>query len=167
MENREEMRWVDFVNFGMLSLQDPTSVVWDLRATTAGPNGSQKLFMLVLLVACVAAGRKLVRVWRAQPPFRRLRESHRSQYALLLHSSAVSLRQWIVLAWLALGILASISVYDVCSGLLSNRGAGRLVFVFLVRDFSTFFTMALVAILFIFLIRWHILRRIQIHRKLE
>jgi hypothetical protein len=148
-------------------LQEATTAVWDLNQTTAGPNSSQKLFMLLLLVACIAASKKLIRVWRAQPPFRQLRESHRSQYASLLQSLPASLKQWIVLVCLALGILASISVVDACSGMLSNRGAGILVIVFLVRDFSIFFTMALLAILFIFLIRWHILRRIQIHREPE
>ena len=67
-------------------LQEATTAVWDLNQTTAGPNGSQKLFMLLLLVACIAASKKLVRVWRAQPLFRQLRESHRSQYASLLQS---------------------------------------------------------------------------------
>jgi hypothetical protein len=148
-------------------LQESITSTWDLRTMRGDPTGIQKLFMLFLLVAFAAASRKLVSVWRAAPPFGKLRGAYRSQYPVLLHSSVASLKQWIKLVWLGWGILAAISISDGCTGLLSSTRVRSFEIVLFVRDFSTYFAMALLMVLFIFLIRWHMMTRAEIFRDSE
>jgi hypothetical protein len=45
--------------------------------------------------------------------------------------------------------------------LFDGKKMGSLEILFLVRDFSTAFTMALLVVLFLFLVRWHVLERIE------
>jgi hypothetical protein len=152
------------MGFGTMGLQESTSATWDLRTMMDGPTGIQKVFLLFLLVAFAAATRKLVGVWRAAPPFGKLRDKHRLRYAVLLQSSVTSLKHWSKLVWIAWGILASISVSDECGGLLSNNRVSSFVILLFVRDFSTYFAMALLVILFAFLVQWHVVTRAETFR---
>jgi|SRR5271165_2390199 len=141
-------------------LQESASTGWDFRAMTVEPSTGLKLYVLFLLVVCVATSIKLVRLWRMAPPFRTERQRDNSAYQRLLQSSSASLKQWISFTYLGWGIFASISVCDLCNRLLDEKGVGSLLVVFLIRDFSTTLTMALLVALFAFLVRWHISRRI-------
>jgi hypothetical protein len=118
--------------------------------------------MLFLLVVCIVTSIKLVRLWRMAPPFRAQRQRDNSAYLSLLQSSAASLKQWISFTYLGWGIFASISLYNLCNQLLDDKRVGGLMVVFLVREFSTTLTMALLVALFAFLAQWHMSRRIQI-----
>jgi len=79
----------------------------------------------------------------------------------LLQASGTSLKHWIRCTFLVWGIFASISIYDVCDRLLDEKRVGSFVILFVVQDFSTALTMALLVVLFLFLVRWHMLERIE------
>jgi len=53
------------------------------------------------------------------------------------------------------------SLYDVCDRLLDEKRIGSFVILFVIEDFSSAFSMALLVVLFLFLARWHMLRRIE------
>ena len=142
-------------------LQESASTSWDFRAMTSEPSASFKMYMLFLLVVCVATSIKLVRVWRMAPPFRAVRQGDNSEYVTLLRSSAASLKRWISFTYLGWGIFASMSLYDLCNRLLDQKRVGDLLVVFLIQDFSTTLIMALLVALFAFLVRWDVSRRIE------
>ena len=63
-----------------------------------------------------------------------------------------------VLTW---GVFASVSIYDFCSGLLMEKRMAREMFLFAIHDFSTTLTLTLLVVQFSFLVRWHLLKRIE------
>jgi len=121
-----------------------------------------KFYLLFLFVVCILASVKLVRVWRAAPPFRLSRKAGSPAYLQSLETSSTSLRQWIGSTFLAWGIFASVSLYDVCNGLLDSKSSiGSFVILFVIQDFSTTLTITLLVVLFLYLVRWHMLKRIE------
>lgn len=139
--------------------QEP--VTWDLRSLTRTPSTSMEIYILFLFLVCIFTSVKLVRVWRAAPPFRLPRQAGSPAYLELLETSSSSLKQWIESTFLGWGIFASISLTDVCSRLLDYKRIGSSVILFTIQDFSTALTMALLAVLFLFVVRWHMLKRIE------
>jgi VanZ family protein len=117
--------------------------------------------MLFLLVVCIVTTVKLINVWRGAPPFRLSQRAGSPDYPRLLQSSGTSLRQWIWLTVLTWGVFASVSLYDFCDGLLTEKRTPREMFLFAIQDFSTTLTMTLLVVLFSFLARWHMLKRIE------
>lgn len=139
--------------------QEP--VTWDLRSLTRRPSTSMQIYILFLFLVCIVTSVKLVRVWRAAPPFRLSRQAGSPTYLELLETSSSSLKQWIGSTFLGWGIFASISLTDVCSRLLDYKTIGSSLIPFTIQDFSTALTMALLAVLFLFVVRWHMLKRIE------
>ena len=125
------------------------------------PSSSFKTYMLFLLVVCVVTSIKLIRGWRAAPPFRLSRQANNPSYLQLLQASCASLKQWISFTFLGWGIFASLSLYDVGDRLLDDKRIGSFVILFVIEDFSSALSMALLVVLFLFLARWHMLRRIE------
>ncbi len=117
--------------------------------------------MLFLLVVCVVTGIKLIRAWRVAPPFRLSRQAGNPAYLQLLQAWSTSLKQWIGSTFLGWGILASISLYEVCDRLLDVKGMARFAILFVVQDFAVALVMALLVAVFLFLVRWHMLDRMQ------
>ncbi|HKW32795.1 MAG TPA: hypothetical protein VJN92_07305 [Candidatus Acidoferrum sp.] len=134
---------------------------WDLRSLSPPVPPGFDLYLLFLLATCLSATAKLVKLWRAAPPFRLERQQKNTAYVQMLEVTSSSLRQWTVCTFLAWGILASASLYDFCDRLLSENAVRRFEILFAIEGFSTALTMALVIVLFLFLLRWHILRRIE------
>jgi hypothetical protein len=137
------------------------SATWDLRRMTREPSTGMMIYVLFLFLVCIVTSVKLVRVWRAAPPFRLSRQASSPAYLELLETSSSSLKQWIGSTFLGWGIVASISLTDVCSRLLDDKGIGSSVILFVIQDFSTALTMALLVVLFLFLVRWQMLKRIE------
>jgi len=137
------------------------STTWDPRHIFRDPSTSFKTYVLFLLVVCVVASIKLIRVWHGAPPFRLSRQANSPSYPQLLQASSASLKQWISFTFLGWGIFASMSLYDVCDRLLDEKRIGSFVILFVIEDFSSAFSMALLVVLFLFLARWHMLRRIE------
>jgi len=142
-------------------VQESTSTTWDLRYIDRPSPTSMKIYVLFLFVVCIVASVKMVRVWRAAPPFRLSPKAGSPDYLQSLAASSTSLRRWIETTLLAWGIFASVSLYDVCDRLLPSKTIGSPVILFVIQDFSTTLTMALLVVLFLHLVRWHILKRIE------
>lgn len=142
-------------------LQDSSSMTWDLRDMNPGLSTSLRFYVLFLFVVWIIACIKLARVWRAALPFRLSRQAQNPNYVEFLQASATSLKQWIGCTFLGWGLFASVRLYNVCNRLLDDKMAGRFVVVYLVREFSTALTMALIVVIFVFLARWHIINRIE------
>jgi hypothetical protein len=125
------------------------------------PSAGMNAYMLFLFITCVVTSIKLIKVWRIAPLFRLSRLVDRPHYLQLLLTSTSSLRLWIGLTFLGWGIFASVSLYKVCDKLLDENRIGNSVILFIIEDFSTAFTMTLLAVLFLFVVRWHLLKRIE------
>jgi hypothetical protein len=137
------------------------SSTWDLRYISREPSNSMKYYVVFLFAVCILAGVKLVRVWRAAPPFRLSRNAGSAAFLHSLETSSTSLRQWMGLTLLAWGIFASVSLYDGCNRILDPKSTGSFLILFVIQDFSTTLTMALLVALFLYLVRWHMLKRIE------
>jgi hypothetical protein len=142
------------------------STTWDLRSMTRTPSTIMEIYTLFLFLTCIVTSVKLVRIWRAAPPFTLPRQASSPAYLELLESSSSSLKQWIGSTFLAWGIFASICLTDVCNRLLANKTIGNVVILFVIQDFSTTLTMALLVVFFLFLVRWHMLKRIEHIRRM-
>ena len=66
------------------------STTWNLRHMIREPSTSFKTYVLFLLVVCVVTSIKLIRVWRAAPPFRLSRQASNPSYPQLLQASSAS-----------------------------------------------------------------------------
>jgi hypothetical protein len=139
-------------------LQESSSTTWDLRTMVIEPSGILKAYIFFLLTVCVVAIVKLVRSWRLVPPFRSATDK---ASVPRLRSTIESLRYWRGVTYQGWGIFASISLYELCDRLLDQRRVGDLLVVFLIREFSTALTMALLVALFLYLVQWHLHRRAE------
>ena len=137
------------------------SVGWDTQNLIREPSTSFKIYMLFLIVACVATMIKLIRVWRTAPPFRLSSQAKNPGYLKLLRTSSRSLSHWIGCTLLGWAILSSTALYKFCNGMLNEKVTGRTVILLVIRDFSTLLSMALWVILFLLLVQWHVSARIE------
>jgi hypothetical protein len=136
------------------------TITWDLRNMHAAPSAGMKLYMLFLLVACVVAGAKLLKAWRGAPPFRSERQANNPTYVDGLSAASISLKHWIGCIFLVWGIYASIHFYDACAGLLLKKTVGGSAIFFVVQDFAGALNMTLLVALYLFLVRWYLVKRI-------
>jgi len=144
-------------------LQESTSTTWDLRAIDFARSTSTKVYILFLLAVCIVGSVKLVRMWWAAPPFRLSQKRSSPAYLQWLESENTSLRRWIGFVFLWWGMFASVNLQDVCNGLLNIqvKVINRLLIVYEIRDFSTALTAALLVVLFLYLIQWHVQNRME------
>jgi hypothetical protein len=146
-------------------LQETFQQGWDLRNIHREPSTSLKLYVFFLLVGCVVTSMELIKAWRVAPPFRISRQISNASYLNGLEASRTRLKQWIFFTILVWGILTSTSVYDVSNGLLAEKKISSGAVLFVLQDYATTLTMALLVILFAFLVRWHLVSRINYLRK--
>lgn len=137
------------------------SVAWDFRSMTRTPSTSVEIYIFFLLFVFVVASIKLIRAWRAAPPCRLSRQTSNAAYLQSLQASTDSLRQWIGSALIGGGIVASTSLTHFCYRLLGEKGVERLAPLFAMLDFSTTLSLTLLVVFFSFLVRWHLLKRID------
>lgn len=140
-------------------LQESTG--WDPRAMHAEPSVGLKLYSLYLFVVCVVTVLKLLRIWWIAPPFMPFRGTDASAYVSSLRNSAGSLKQWLTCTLLVSGIFFSTTLYRFCDRILDSERVGFGVVAFVIRDFSTEASIALLIVLFAFLVRWHLLTRVR------
>jgi len=145
-------------------MQESSSTAWDPRAMHAAPTAIFKIYFLFLLTVSVVAFVKMMLVWRIVPPFRRARQELGAEYLALLKSTVDSLRYWRSLTYQGWAIFTSISLYELCNRLLDDRRVGDLLVVYLVREFSTTLTMALLVALVVFLLQWNLHRRMEVSK---
>jgi hypothetical protein len=94
-------------------------------------------------------------------PFQGKRQAHSPAYRRLLETSATSLNQWISFTFLSWGIFASWSLKDACMNLLRLRAIGVLIPISIILELSTGLTSALLVVLFMFVVRWHVVKRVE------
>jgi len=147
-------------------LQESATTSWDLRTICySGPSTKLRLYLLFLGVACIVTSFKLVRLWIAAPPFQLKRQVGNAAYLHRLEHTRSSLKQWIALTLVIWGIFTSLSVYDVCNRLLGQKTYGSALFIDILGEFSTALTLCLVVVLFILLVRWYLMKRMeQLHK---
>ena len=130
---------------------------WELSRE---PSIGFELYALFLFIVCVVGAIKLIRVWRIARLLE-IQQRNNSIAADRLQAAARSLGRWMGLTTLVCGILASASLSSICEGLLMEKVIGSSEIVSIVRDFATGISMALFVILFLYLIRWYFLFRID------
>jgi len=143
-------------------LRQSAATSWDLRTICySGPSIKLKLYLLFLLVACIVTIFKLVRLWIGAPPFQLSRQVGNPVYLHRLDCTRNSLKQWMALTLVIWGISTSVSVYDVCNSLLLQKTYGNALPIYILEDFSTALTLCLVVLLFILLVRWYVMKRME------
>lgn len=137
------------------------SVSWDPQTLIREPSVIFKIYLLFLVVVCATTTMKLVRIWRAVPPLRRVDRLDDPIYMKLMRTASRSLSQWIGCTFFAWGILVATTLREVSSGMMNEKVSGRLMILFEVRDFSTALSLTLWIALYVFLVRWHVVARID------
>ena len=91
------------------------------------PSAGLKVYLLLLLVACIFKSIKLTRIWRRAVPFSHRPATGNPSYGQLLRVSAASLEHWINFTYLVSGIFASITVYQISDRLIANEGTNLIL----------------------------------------
>ncbi len=138
-----------------------TATSWDLRSMTTPTTTAQQLYVLYFLSVFVLGTRKLARIWRAAPPFRTTRRATDLGNLSMLQTSSDSLKHWIRCSLLVCGIFATSDLTRRCNDLWVATTIRGPEIVFAIREFSIFLTMGFLSAFFLFLIRWHFLKRID------
>jgi uncharacterized membrane protein (DUF485 family) len=134
---------------------------WDFQNVCYGTSALLKIYLLVLFAICVVVCVKLVRAWRTAPPFRLERQAQNPAYKWLLQKTETSLSQWMSFTVLCWGIFISISLYNWCVQLLNQKAFVPVLLINIILGFSTASTAALLVVLFGFIARWHVVKRID------
>jgi hypothetical protein len=137
------------------------SPTWDWRQLHPVLSTSMRIYLLFLLLTRVVTTAKLVRAWRAAPPFRLVRQAGNPNYIRSLRASSTSLKHWVACVFIGWGICASTSIYEFCVKLLDEKQIGSFAIFFAVLGFSSTLTMTLLVVLFAVLVRWHLIQRIE------
>jgi hypothetical protein len=137
------------------------SATWDWRQFHPMFSTSMKIHAFFLLIAPLVTLGKLIRVWRSAPPFKLSRQSGNSEYSKSLRRQSVSLKNWIGCILLTWGLSTSTSLYEFVVRLLDEKTPRRFPFLIGLLSFSTALTQTLLVVLFIFLVRWHLIRRAE------
>lgn len=140
-------------------LQETTT--WDLRTVYSEPSAGFKLYALFVLLTFVVGITKLLRIWWAAPPFRPRPKGDVCKHMQMLKASSSSLGRWIGLTFLAWGILVSVSLRGVCYGLTAERTIGIDSILFVISDSAPALSAALFAVLFLYLSRWYVVKRME------
>jgi hypothetical protein len=141
--------------------QESTTVQWDPIYIHREPSAGSNIYVLFLLVACAAAVFNLARVWRAVLPFSAKQPVVVSSYLKLLQLSSSRLRRWIGLIFLSSGLLTSTTVYNTCNGLLMEKGTRMAAILPVIQDFSAALSVGLLVAVFLYLVRWYLLSRLE------
>jgi hypothetical protein len=120
-----------------------------------------KIHVLFLVVASLVTLGKLISVWRFAPPFKLSKQYGNAAFSKLLRRQSVSLKNWIGCILLTWGLSTSTSLYELAVRLLDEKTPGSFPFLIGLLSFSTALTQTVLVVLFVFLVRWHIIRRAE------
>ena len=137
------------------------TTTWDLRHAYPPFSDGLRVYTLFLFSVGFVYLVKLTRVWRNAPPLRLSRQKGNLAYVRYLEDASSGLNHWMGLIPLVWGIYASTHLYNVCAGLQMSKVVSHQTILFILQDFSTGLSMTLLVMLFLFLVRWHLLRRVQ------
>ena len=134
------------------------TITWDLHPE---PSIGFNLYILFLLVACVVASAKLIKAWRGAGLFRSPHQIHNPAYVQNLDAASISLKHWIGCTFLVWGCYFTSHLYNVCSGLQASRTIGTQTILFVIQDFAAGLAMTFLAVLFLFVVRWYVVKRVE------
>ncbi len=138
---------------------------WSYTRIYDHPSPELQLYLLFLLVASVVGIVKLLIVWWVAPPFRLSRVKGRPGYLEKLTATAASLQRWIGATFFSWALLVSFNVVKVGQLILNQREPWGASILIVIMDYSESLDRALLVALLLYLIRWHILKRIEYLRK--
>ena len=136
------------------------STRWDWRQLPV-LSSSMRIYLLFLFVIVIVTATKLLRAWRTAPPFRLSRQAGNPTYIRSLRASSTSLKHWAAFVFLGWGICTCTSVHEFCVRLLDENRVGSFVILLAVLGFASTLTMTLLVVLFMLLVRWHLIQRIE------
>lgn len=137
------------------------SATFDLRTMLREPSPGVDFYTFFLFIPFFATIAKLIRIWRMAPPFKLSRHVSNPTLPGILESSANSLKQWIGCTLIAWGMLMAWSASHLCDRFLFDKTPDRLAIAFAIQDLLAALMSAMIVILFSFLSRWHMLKRIE------
>ncbi len=138
---------------------------WPYPHIYEDPSTEPHLYLLFLLVICVVGVVKLLIVWWVAPPFRLSRVKDRPAYLDKLTATAASLQRWTGAVFFSWAILVFFNVPNVGRSILEQREPWGASILIVVMFYSEALSAALLVALLLYLIRWHILKRIEYLRK--
>ena len=145
-------------------MQD-TAVTWDLRSLPHESTSAEKVLVFFFLIVGMTAFVKLIANWWVAPPFLISRQAGNQSFTHRLQDSARSLSDCMKLTLLFYPLLICFNLYRDCSGLLQSRTISTTELVYLAQEIAVLAEMGFLLALFLFLIRWHFLNRLELLEK--
>jgi hypothetical protein len=133
---------------------------WDLRQLSWEPPGGT-LRLLFLLIVWVLAAVNISRMWRATRRIRTRTTQDGSSDRRIAQRCSRSLRHWMVLTLMGLGLFASLSLGTTCTRLLDQRAVERVEILLIVRGYAAFSTLTLLTAAVLHVLRSHLLKKIE------
>jgi hypothetical protein len=144
-------------------LQESASTEWGPVHILRNPPIAWRLYQFFLLVVCLVTVVRLLSVWRTALPFRLSKQLGNPAFIKTIERSRNSLKQWIFCTFLVWALLASTSVYNICENQLSryNIRIWNPWALLTLADNANILTETLAVICFVFVVRWHLVTRIE------
>lgn len=140
----------------MSILQESTSATWDLRYIYREPTTEFKIYTLFLFTVCIIVFIRLLGVWSVAS--KGMKKQNSSEF---LQKSTSSLDRWMIFTAIGWAISTSINVNEICDRLLDARNVTRFIVLYGIQEVSTVLIMALLVLLFAFVVRCVIIKRIE------
>ena len=141
-------------------MQEP-EVGWDIVAIHRDPSVATRIYALVLLVSVLAGLVHLTRNWWTVRPFARNLSGLAKSSMLLFRAQAQSVNRWILLDLLAWAGVTLGGVRTSLRGLAMQKTFGWALSLDLLWELSQPTVLLLWVIAALFLLRWHILWRLE------
>jgi hypothetical protein len=132
---------------------------WDFRSMPIESSPAEKLYILFLLVVFIVALVELIGTWRTAPSEVSL-PAESAKQVKRLRTATARLKQWIYFTFLVCGFLSSYQCYRTTTAILAERNPGTLMTLVMLRRPFLDFELTFLIVIFVFLVRWHIVRRI-------
>jgi hypothetical protein len=125
------------------------------------PSAAMKLYILFSLVAIVAAITRLAALWITAPPFIASRQANNPLYLKRLQEACSSLTQWMGCTLLGGAVVAASDLHQACRHLQESKATSPTLILYRLDYLGESLTLVLGEALLIFLMRWHLLLRIE------
>ncbi|MGB2679286.1 MAG: hypothetical protein WAN12_19565 [Candidatus Acidiferrum sp.] len=133
---------------------------WDIHAMPVGLSPAERLYVLFLLVVFVVALVELIRTWRSALSSKLSLPTESATHLKQLRNAATKLKQWIYITLLVCGFFTSYELYHVSDRLLTERIRSGYVELWSFQGLFVLLEMTFLVATFVFLVRWHIVKRI-------
>jgi hypothetical protein len=136
-----------------------TATQWDLNTIDRYPPPDERYFILALFVVCVVATVKVVRIWLLAPPFRRALPAP-PNYRKKLQLCINALAHWLwlpIFFWL---FLSTHRLYALLVDFENTKTTPIWATIGDLQELAKFFSFALSAAFYVFLLRWNLLIRL-------